>query len=103
VRPDPPPGHGPELTPLAFLVRAEASRASAETRVRSDPARIAEGWERRFVVEARRAEEYVRAYEALGFETLVDAARADQVDEECGDCRALLIADFRIIYTRRRV
>lgn len=97
MSPDP-----PEIEPLSFLVRAEASRASAETRVRSDPARIAEGWERRFVVEARRADEYVQAYEALGFETLVDVARADQVDEECGDCRALLIAEFRIIYTRRR-
>ena len=92
----------PDPGPLEALVRAEAARVAAEARVRSDPSRLAEGWQRRFMVEARRTDEYVRVYEALGFETLVEPVRPDQVDADCGDCRVLLFSEFRLIYTRRR-
>ena len=88
--------------PLSSLVRAEAARAAAEMRLRPDPARLAAGWERRFVVEARRAEEYVRLYESAGFDVAVDPVAPEQVDEECGDCRLLLALEFRTIYTRSR-
>jgi hypothetical protein len=66
-----------------------------------DPRRVAEGWTRRFVVEARRVEEYIRLYESLGFEVCADPVPPDQVAEECGDCRAALLLEFRTIYTRR--
>jgi hypothetical protein len=88
--------------PLTSLVRAEAARAAAQTRIRPDPSRLEEGWQRRFVVEARRVQEYVGVYETMGFETVVDPVRPEQVEDECGDCRLMLISDFRVIYTRRR-
>lgn len=86
--------------PLSAAVRAEAARAAAEARIRPDPARLAAGWERRFVVEARRVEEYVRLYESAGFEVAADPVSPEQVEEECGDCRLLLELEFQTIYTR---
>lgn len=88
--------------PLSAIVRAEALRAAAESRIRPDPARLAAGWVHRFVVEARRVEEYVRLYEEAGFDVAVDAVKPDQVEEECGDCRLVLALEFRAVYTRRR-
>jgi len=90
---------GPD--PLASIVRAEAIRAVRESRIRPDPARVAAGWERRFVVEARRVEEYVRLYESAGYEVAVDPVRPEQVEESCGDCRVVLALEYRTVYTRR--
>jgi hypothetical protein len=92
-----PPGE-----PLAAIVRGEALRTRAESQIRPDPERLAAGWERRFVVEARRAEEFVRLYESLGFEVCADPVRREQVDDDCDDCRIVLLLDYRAIYTRRR-
>src|SRR5512139_1150106 len=87
---------------LAEIVRGEALRAEAQSQIRPDPERIAQGWERRFVVEARRADEYVQLYESLGFEVCADPVQREQVDDDCDDCRIVLLLDFRTIYTRRR-
>ena len=87
--------------PLAAIVRGEAVRAAAESSIRPDPARLADGWERRFVIEARRVEEYVRLYEAAGYEVAADPVRPEQVEESCGDCRAVLALEYRTVYTRR--
>ncbi len=89
------------VRPLAGVVQGEALRALAESRIRPDPVRIEQGWTRRFVVEARRAPEYTRLYESLGYEVCADPVLSEQVDESCGDCRAALFLDFRAIYTRR--
>ncbi len=66
-----------------------------------DPVRIAQGWTRRFVVEARRAQEYIRLYESLGYEACADPVLSEQVAESCVNCRAALFLDFRAIYTRK--
>ena len=88
--------------PLAGIVREEALRAQAQAQalVAADPARLAEGWERRFVVEARRAPEYLDLYRSLGLEACADPVRREQVADECDDCRIALLLDFRTIYTR---
>lgn len=91
-----------KVDPLSAFVRAEAARAAAEGRIEPDRARLAAGWERRFVVEARRVEEYVQLYESAGFEVAVDPVSPEQVEEECGDCRLLLALEFRTIYTRNK-
>jgi hypothetical protein len=96
------PGKGAPRDRIAALVREEALRVEAQAQIRPDPARLAEGWERRFVVEARRAEEYVRLYESIGYEVAADPVRREQVDEDCDDCRVVLLLDFRTIYTRAR-
>ncbi|MGE5176914.1 MAG: hypothetical protein ACM3JJ_11125 [Hyphomicrobiales bacterium] len=88
--------------PLSDLVRAEAARVAASSRIRPDPERLAAGWERRFTIEARRAEEYVRLYEEAGFEVAADPVRPEQVEDDCGDCRVILALEYRTVYTRRR-
>jgi len=88
---------------LASIVREEAIRAHAQAEIAPDPARLAEGWERRFVVEGRRVPEYVDLYESLGFEVAADPVRREQVADECDDCRIALLLEFRTIYTRPRI
>jgi hypothetical protein len=91
------PGEG---KPLASIVREEALRAQAQAQIAADPARLAEGWERRFVVEARRVLEYLELYESLGLEVAADPVLRHQVADECDDCRIALLLEFRTIYTR---
>mgnify|MGYP001609933243 FL=1 len=102
------PGNSPRNStpnpesPLASIVREEALRALAQAQIAADPARLAEGWERRFVVEARRASEYLDLYAILGFEVCADPVRREQVADDCDDCRIAHLTDFRTIYTRPR-
>jgi hypothetical protein len=85
--PDPPPG----------------DRAlPAETRLQADPARVAEGWEPRFVIEGARVADLVRLYESLGFEVIAEPVRAEEAMDDCTDCRLVALLDFRMIYTRAR-
>lgn len=88
--------------PLSFLVESEARRVLSESQLRPDPARLADGWERRFIADASRADEAVALYESLGFEVVADPIRPDEMGEDCEDCRLLALMKFRTIYTRRR-
>jgi hypothetical protein len=87
---------------LSHLVQAEAGRVPAESRLAPDPARLAEGWERRFVADGPRADEAIRLYEELGFEVVADPLVPADLSGECEDCRLLMLARFRTIYTRRK-
>lgn len=89
-------------TPLAAIVQEEATRALAQTQITPDPARVAAGWERRFVVEARRAAEFIDLYASLGFDVCADPVRREQVADQCDDCRIALLLQFETIYTRPR-
>jgi hypothetical protein len=87
---------------LGAIVETEARRLLSEATLRPDPARVADGWERRFVADAARAEEAVELYERLGFEAVADPLRADEMGEDCEECRLLALLQFRTVYTRRR-
>ena len=72
-------------------------------------ARIAAGWQRRFVVEPTRAIEMARLYQALGFETAVEPVlpedlRAGEADgamnDRCADCRLITLRWLQVLYTR---
>ncbi len=92
---------GDPAAPLGRLVRHEAHLLSSEARLAPDPARVAAGWERRFVADAARAEEAMRLYAELGFEVCADPLEPDALAGECEDCRLLMLRTFRTIYTRR--
>ena len=96
------PGLDPPASPVEAFARSEAHRLAAQARLRADPARLAEGWERRFVIEGRRAEDCVRLYESLGFDVIADPVRAEDVAEDCTDCGLLAQFEFRMLYTRPR-
>lgn len=86
---------------LGAIVEGEARRMLSEAHLRPDPARVADGWERRFVTDAKRAAEAVELYESLGFQVVADPVRSDEMGEPCDACRLLVLLKFRTIYTRR--
>ncbi len=91
----PPPSPGAkEVAPLRYIVEAEARRVLSEAQVEADPARIADGWERRFIADGPRVAEMVALYESLGYEVVADPIRAEQLDDECVDCQVLMQLAF---------
>lgn len=94
-------GGSPERK-LGFLVEHEARRMRWEERVRGDPHRLADGWERRFIADPDRAEEAVELYTQLGYEVAADPVRPEDLGDDCEDCELLARMRFAVIYTRPR-
>ena len=92
MRPDP-------ADALRAIAEAEALRALGAQRVRANPARLADGWERRFVTDVHRAEEAVALYTRMGYEVVADPVVPEDLDEGCDTCA--LATMFRTVYTRR--
>ena len=84
-----------------MFVEGEAKRAFSEGQIRPDPELIADGWERRFVADARRAEEAMDLYEQLGFEVRAEPAQVEELGDDCDDCQLLLMFQFKMVYTRK--
>lgn len=80
----------------------EASRMISESDLEGDARRRAEGWERRFIADAQRAEEAMELYASLGYEVCADPVTAEEMGIECADCRLLALQRFKTIYTRKR-
>lgn len=91
----------PNTVPLASLVRSEALRNEAAGRIRPDPARVAAGWERRFVIEKGRAADLTRLYAQAGFEVVQDPVPPELLDDECVDCRLIVQLEYVSLYTRK--
>ena len=66
-----------------------------------DPKLVAEAWERRFMADSRRLNEYVELYSSMGFEVCAEPVRAEEIGPECGDCSLVMCRLFVTIYTRR--
>ncbi|MDH3292112.1 MAG: hypothetical protein OEO20_10775 [Gemmatimonadota bacterium] len=86
---------------LGPIVEQEARRMLSETQLTPDPARVADGWERRFIADGQRAKEMMALYRDLGFEVCADPITPEQVGDDCADCRLLMLLDFKTIYTRK--
>ena len=86
---------------LSGVVQGEAHRMLSEAQLAPDPARVAEGWERRFITDGTRLAEVVALYEAAGFEVCADPIRREEFPDDCDDCQLLAVLQFRTIYTRR--
>ncbi len=86
---------------LGSIVEVEARRAVAEAEIEPDPARIADGWTRRFVTDAKRADEAVELYRELGYEACADPVRQKEVKGDCEDCKLLMLLQFKMVYTRK--
>ncbi len=90
-----------QLESLSGLVRAEARRALDDAQRAPDPARTAAGWERRFIADARRAEEAMALYRELGYEVCADPVRVELLEDGCEDCWLMSTLRFVTIYTRK--
>ncbi len=82
--------------------KAGAKRVPAEQQLQADSELISEGWERRFIADARRAEEAMELYEQLGYEVRVEPAQGAELGDDCDDCQLMLLLQFKTIYTRKR-
>jgi hypothetical protein len=63
---------------------------------------VAEGWERRFVTDGRRAAEVVELYEELGYEVRAEPVRQEELENDCEDCQLIVLMQFKTIYTRKK-
>lgn len=85
---------------LNSVVRDQRS-SDLPTRTKSEAELLSEGWTRQFVAAPARLQEAVDLYESLGYEVHLEPLAAEDLQDECQDCR-LAVAFFRVIYTRRR-
>lgn len=58
------------------------------------------GWERQFVTDERRVEEFREIYDSLGLEMRVE--NAEFLDEECKECFRDAGKKYVVIYTRKK-
>jgi len=86
---------------LGSIVEVEARRTVSEAEIEPDPARIADGWTRRFVADSKRADEAVELYRELGYEACADPVRQDDVKGDCEECKLLMLLQFKMVYTRK--
>jgi hypothetical protein len=95
------PAEGDVTWPLSRMVEEEARRVLSEAELTADPALVAEGWERRFVTDGRRATEVIDLYEELGYEVRAEPVRQEELENDCEDCQLIVLMQFKTIYTRK--
>lgn len=88
------------IKPLSMLVEREARRVLSEAQLEPDPARIAAGWERRFITDATRSDEMMELYRELGYEVCADPVRPEELLDDCQGCAVVAESQFVTIYTR---
>ena len=86
---------------LLRLLRQEEHRVLSSAALAADPARLAAGWERRFLADGPRAAEAVALYESLGFEVAADPLAGPDLPTDCTDCQLASLLAFKTIYTRK--
>ena len=57
------------------------------------------GWERKFIIEEHRVNEYVELYESLDQEVRVEPVIPSEI-EGCSECFKAECTNYRVIYTR---
>ncbi len=90
-----------EEATLLRLLREEEHRVLSAAALAADPARLAAGWERRFLADGPRAAEAVALYESLGFEVAADPLSGPDLPSDCTDCQLATLLAFKTIYTRK--
>ena len=67
-----------------------------------DPRLVAEGWERRFMADSQRLNEFMDLYTSMGYEVRAEPVRPEEIGPECGDCRLVLCRLYFTLYTRKQ-
>lgn len=88
------------IRPLSMLVQREARRVLTDAQLQPDPARVAAGWQRRFITDATRSEEMLGLYRELGYEVCADPVKPEELLDDCQGCRVVVESQFVTIYTR---
>ena len=87
---------------LGGIVEQEARRFFSEAQLKPDPELVAEGWQPRFIADARQAKEATELYTQLGFEVRAEPVPVEQMEDDCSDCQVLILLQFKTIYTRKK-
>lgn len=66
-----------------------------------DPKLLAEGWEQRFIADARMARDAVETYNELGYEVKLESVSTEGLRNECSGCK-ILLEKFNVVYTRKK-
>ena len=82
-------------------MKEEEHRVLSSAALTADPARLAAGWQRRFLADGPRAAEAVALYESLGFEVAADPLSGPDLPSDCTDCQLATLLAFKTIYTRK--
>ncbi len=88
------------IRPLSMLVQREARRVLTDAQLQPDPARVAAGWQRRFITDATRCKEMSELYRELGYEVCADPVKPQELLDDCQGCRVVVESQFVTIYTR---
>jgi hypothetical protein len=91
-----------DVKSLGLIVEQEARRFFSEAQLKPNPALVAEGWQPRFIADARQTKEATELYEELGFEVRAEPVPVEDMGDECSDCQALILLQFKTIYTRKK-
>jgi hypothetical protein len=67
----------------------------------ADPKLLAEGWQRRHLADANRAEEAVELYRSMGYEVRVETLTPDDFGPQCAQCALAGCRACVLIYTRQ--
>lgn len=86
---------------LRTLVEAEARRTAA-LQPAADPARLADGWQRRFSADGARADEAAALYAELGYDVVADQVSPRELPAGCDGCRVVALLAMKTVYTRER-
>ncbi len=90
-----------DVKSISLIVEQEARRFFSDMQIKPDPALVSQGWEPRFVGDARQVKEATGLYTELGYEVRAEPVPAEQLGDECSDCKILILLQFKTIYTRK--
>ena len=94
--------HLPDVKSLSRVVEQEARRFFSDAQLKPDPALVAQGWQPRFIGDARQVKEATDLYTELGFEVRAEPVPVEQMGDDCSDCQVLILLQFKTIYTRKK-
>ena len=83
------------------VVESPEPRSPADERP-GDPALVRLGWQRRFMADASRLQEYIDLYGTLNFDVRTEPVNLAELGEECEDCRLMICRLFVTVYTRKK-
>lgn len=66
-----------------------------------DPQLVAAGWERRFIADAKRAQDAIEMYGEMGHEVRLEPVNAVGLSAACSGCLEAF-AQFSVVYTRKK-
>jgi hypothetical protein len=91
-----------DVESLSRVVEQEARRFFSEAQLKPNPELVAQGWQPRFIGDARQIKEATELYEELGFEVRAEPVPVEDMGDECSDCQVLILLQFKTIYTRKK-